>query len=242
MLATPPAEETLAPTLKAIEMVAAELAPKNIPLIGFAGAPFTLATYLVEGRGDPTRKFETLRGLLDRDAEMIRALLDCLAEMTIAYLNAQIDAGAQVVQLFDTWAGTLTEPEYRRFVLPVNRAIAAGLDRAAAPLILYINNAPHLIEAMLDSECDVISVGSQVEIGAAARLAGSRASLQGNLDPAELALPPERIAHRVREIAEAASPARGHVLNLGHGCLPDTPVEGVRAFVAAAQSLGEKNG
>jgi uroporphyrinogen decarboxylase len=158
--------------------------------------------------------------------------------MTVAYLNAQIEAGAQVVQLFDTWAGTLTDEEYRRFVLPVNRAIAAGLDRAAAPLILYINDAPHLIEAMLDSDCDVISVGSRVEIGAAARLAGSRASLQGNLDPAELASPPERIAARVREIAEAAKPARGHVLNLGHGCLPDTPVEGVRAFVAAAQSLG----
>jgi uroporphyrinogen decarboxylase len=241
-LRKPDPNEAVPYVLEILRRLRSELAGPRIPLIGFAGAPFTLATYLVEGRGDPTRKFETLRGLLERDAEMIRALLDCLAEMTIAYLNAQIDAGAQVVQLFDTWAGTLTEPEYRRFVLPVNRAIAAGLDRAAAPLILYINNAPHLIEAMLDSECDVISVGSQVEIGAAARLAGSRASLQGNLDPAELALPPERIAHRVREIAEAASPARGHVLNLGHGCLPDTPVEGVRAFVAAAQSLGEKNG
>jgi uroporphyrinogen decarboxylase len=217
-----------------------ELAGPRIPLIGFAGAPFTLATYLVEGKGDPTRKFETLRRLLKRDAEVVRSLLDCLAEMTIAYLNAQIDAGAQVVQLFDTWAGVLTDEEYRRFVLPVNRTIATGVNRAAAPLILYINNAPHLLEAMLDSECDVISVGSAVEIGAAARLAGSRASLQGNLDPAELASAPERIAARVREIAEAAKPARGHVLNLGHGCLPDTPVEGVRAFIAAAQSLGEK--
>jgi uroporphyrinogen decarboxylase len=219
-----------------------ELAGPRIPLIGFAGAPFTLATYLVEGKGDPTRKFETLRRLLERDAGLIRSLLDRLTEMTIAYLNAQIEAGAQVVQLFDTWAGVLTDEEYRRFVLPVNRAIAAGVDRAAAPLILYINDAPHLVEAMLDSECDVISVGSAVEIGVAARLAGSRASLQGNLDPAELASPPERIAARVREIAEAAKPARGHVLNLGHGCLPDTPVEGVRAFIAAAQSLGEETG
>jgi uroporphyrinogen decarboxylase len=219
-----------------------ELAGPRIPLIGFAGAPFTLATYLVEGKGDPTRKFETLRRLLERDAGLIRSLLDRLTEMTIAYLNAQIEAGAQVVQLFDTWAGVLTDEEYRRFVLPVNRAIAAGVDRAAAPLILYINDAPHLVEAMLDSECDVISVGSAVEIGVAARLAGSRAGLQGNLDPAELASPPERIAARVREIAEAAKPARGHVLNLGHGCLPDTPVEGVRAFIAAAQSLGEETG
>ena len=228
--------------LEILRRLRRELAESRIPLIGFAGAPFTLATYLVEGKGDPTRKFQALRRLLDREPEVVRSLLDRLAKMTIAYLNAQIDAGAQVVQLFDTWAGTLTEEEYRRFVLPVNCAIAAGLDRAAAPLILYINDAPHLVEAMLDSECDVISVGSGVEIGAAARLAGSRASLQGNLDPAELALPPERIAERVREIAEAAKPARGHVLNLGHGCLPETPVEGVRAFVSAARSLAGEPG
>ena len=152
--------------LEILRRLRAELAGPQIPLIGFAGAPFTLATYLVEGKGDPTRKFRELRGLLERDAEALGSLLGCLAEMTIDYLNAQIDAGAQVVQLFDTWAGMLTEEEYRRFVLPVNRAIAAGLDRAAAPLILYINDAPHLVEAMLDSECDVISVGSRVEIGA----------------------------------------------------------------------------
>jgi uroporphyrinogen decarboxylase len=225
--------------LEILRRLRSELAGPQIPLIGFAGAPFTLATYLVEGKGDPTRRFETLRALLKRDPELIRGLLDRLAEMTIAYLNAQIEAGAQVVQLFDTWAGTLTAEEYRSLALPVTRTIAAEVDRAAAPLILYINDAPHLVEAMLDSECDVISVGAAVEIAAAAHLAGSRASIQGNLDPAELSLPPERITQRVREIAEAARPARGHVLNLGHGCLPDTPVEGVRAFVAAAQSLGE---
>jgi uroporphyrinogen decarboxylase len=228
--------------LEILRRLRGELAGQQIPLIGFAGAPFTLATYLVEGKGDPTRKFQALRRLLERDPDVVRSLLGRLAEMTIRYLNAQVEAGAQVVQLFDTWAGALTEEEYRLLVLPVNRSIAAGLDRAAAPLILYINDAPHLVEAMLDCECDVISVGSAVELGAAARLAGSRASVQGNLDPAELALPPRRIADRVREIARAAKPARGHVLNLGHGCLPDSPVEGVRAFVAAAQSLGEETG
>jgi uroporphyrinogen decarboxylase len=224
--------------LEILRRLRGELAGPRIPLIGFAGAPFTLATYLVEGKGDPSRRFETLRALLERDPELVRGLLERLAEMTIVYLNAQIEAGAQVVQLFDTWAGALGEEEYRSLALPVTRAIAAEVERAAAPLILYINDAPHLVEAMLDSECDVISVGAAVEIGTAARLAGSRASIQGNLDPAELALPPERIAERVREIAEAARPARGHILNLGHGCLPDTPVEGVQAFVAAAKTLG----
>jgi len=239
-LREPDPKQAVPYVLEILRRLRSELAGPQIPLIGFAGAPFTLATYLVEGKGDPTRKFETLRGLLKNAPGVVPTLLERLADMTIAYLNAQIEAGAQVVQLFDTWAGVLSEEEYRSLVLPVNRAIAAGVNRDAAPLILYVNDAPHLVGAMLDSDCDVISIGSAVEIGEAARLAGSRASLQGNLDPTELALPRERIIERVREIATAAKAARGHVLNLGHGCLPDTPVEGVRAFVEAAKSLGEE--
>jgi uroporphyrinogen decarboxylase len=239
-LREPDPKQAVPYVLEILRRLRRELTGPQIPLIGFAGAPFTLATYLVEGKGDPTRKFETLRGLLKNEREVVTALLKRLADMTIAYLNAQIEAGAQVVQLFDTWAGVLSEEEYRSLVLPVNRAIAASVNRDAAPLILYMNDAPHLVEAMLDSDCDVISIGSAVEIGEAARLAGSRASLQGNLDPSELALPRERIIERVREIAAAAKAARGHVLNLGHGCLPDTPVAGVRAFVEAAKSLGKE--
>jgi uroporphyrinogen decarboxylase len=215
----------------------AELAGPALPLIGFAGAPFTLATYLVEGRGDPTRRHAALHAWREREPEGLRALLDHLAATTVAYLNAQIEAGAQVVQLFDTWAGTLDEATYREWVLPVNRAIAEGVKRDAAPFILYTNDAPHLVEAMLETGPDVISVGASVDLGDAARCAGGRASVQGNLDPGELHQPREVIFRRVRELAEAARPARGHVLNLGHGCLPDTPVEGVRAFCDAARAL-----
>ena len=125
-----------------------ELAATQTPLIGFAGAPFTLATYLVEGRGDPTRKYSRLRELAAREPATLAALLEKLAEMTITYLNAQIDAGAQVVQLFDTWAGALSEVEYRALVLPHTRAIARGVQRERAPLILYMNDAPHLVDAM----------------------------------------------------------------------------------------------
>ncbi len=214
-----------------------ELAAQKIPLIGFAGAPFTLATYLVEGRGDPTRRYAALRELIAREPATFGALLERLAELTIGYLNAQIEAGAQVVQLFDTWAGALTEEEYRRLVLPTTRAIARGIRRELAPLILYLNDAPHLVGAMLDAAPDVISVGSAVDFADAARLAGRRASVQGNLDPRELARPGGEIFARVREIAAAGRAARGHVLNLGHGCLPDTPVEGVRAFTDAARAL-----
>ena len=214
-----------------------ELAATHTPLIGFAGAPFTLATYLVEGRGDPTRQYSALRELATREPATLGALLDRLAEMTIAYLNAQIEAGAQVVQLFDTWAGALSEQEYRRWVLPTTRAICQGVRRDRAPLILYMNDAPHLVDAMLDSGADVISVGGAVDFADAARKAGTRASVQGNLDPRELARPREEIFARVREIAAAGRAARGHILNLGHGCLPETPVAGVCAFTDAARAL-----
>ena len=214
-----------------------ELAADRIPLIGFAGAPFTLATYLVEGKGDPTRRFEHLRAMMADEPALLDALLERLAEMTIDYLNAQIDAGAQVVQLFDTWAGTLSPEDYARFVQPVNRAIVQGVDRDRAPFILYMNDAPQHVDAMLACEPDVISVGSSVDLGSAAARAGDRASIQGNLDPTELARPREEIFSRVHELAQQGRAARGHVMNLGHGCLPETPVEGVRAFTDAVRAL-----
>ncbi|MEN8161159.1 MAG: uroporphyrinogen decarboxylase family protein, partial [Myxococcota bacterium] len=118
-----------------------ELAPERIPLIGFAGAPFTLATYLVEGKGDPTRSYPNLTRLMQDEPALVEALLARLGEMTVTYLNAQIEAGAQVVQLFDTWAGVLSPEQYERWVLPGIQAIAAGLRRSEAPLILYLNDA-----------------------------------------------------------------------------------------------------
>ncbi len=213
------------------------LAAERIPLIGFAGAPFTLATYLVEGKGDPSRAYPNLMRLMREEPALVEALLETLAEMTVRYLNAQMEAGAQVVQLFDTWAGVLSPGQYERWVLPGVRRIAAGLDRAAAPLILYLNDAPHLFDLTLESGADVLSIGSAVEMADAARRAGGRVSLQGNLDPRELARGRAHIFARVQEISKAAEAARGLVLNLGHGCLPDTPVEGVRAFTDAARAL-----
>jgi uroporphyrinogen decarboxylase len=229
--------ETVPYVFEILRRLRRELAPARIPLIGFAGAPFTLATYLVEGRGDPTRAYPNLRRLMREEPALVEALLERLAEMTVAYLNAQIEAGAQVVQLFDTWAGALDAGEYERWGLPVTRAIAAGLAHAEAPLILYLNDAPHLFDLTLESGADVLSIGSAVEMADAARRADGRISLQGNLDPAELARGRAHIFARVQEIAAAARPARGLILNLGHGCLPDTPVEGVRAFTDAARAL-----
>ena len=132
-LAIPDPRESVPYVFEILSRLRRELEPDQIPLIGFAGAPFTLATYLIEGKGDPSRRFEHLHAMRANDAALFEALLERLAEMTIGYLNAQIDAGAQVVQLFDTWAGTLDEETYERFVLPVNRAIVQGVDRAALP-------------------------------------------------------------------------------------------------------------
>jgi len=211
------------------------LDPQQIPLLGFAGAPFTLAAYLVEGGG--SRHFGTLKRMMLREPQVLRALQARLVEMTVAYLDAQIDAGAQVVQLFDTWAGLLAEADYREWVLPVHQEIASRVNRQDAPLILYVNDGAHVFDAMLESGADVLSLDWRVDLARAAKQAGDRASLQGNLDPCALAAPPDEIARRVQAMAAAAAPARGHILNLGHGCLPETPVEGVQAFTAAAKAL-----
>ena len=212
------------------------LAPRDIPLLGFAGAPFTLAAYLIQGSG--SKDFSILKAMLVRRPDEVDALLEKLTQLTIDYLRAQIDAGAEAVQLFDTWAGLLDPAAYRRWVQPFHQRIAAALSDAPAPLILYVQNGSHAIDLIADSGADVISLDWRVRLAEVARVCGDRVSLQGNLDPCWLHAPRERIFEMVREMAEAAAPARGHVLNLGHGCLPDTPVEGVRAFTDAARALG----
>ncbi|HKE13009.1 MAG TPA: uroporphyrinogen decarboxylase [Myxococcota bacterium] len=234
-LRAPDPRESVPYALEILRVLRRELEGVKVPLLGFAGAPFTLAAYLVEGRG--SKDFATLKRMMYRAPEILRALLARLTEMTVAYLNAQIEAGAQVVQLFDTWAGLLSPTDYALWVQPFHREIASKVERARAPLILYVNNGAHVLDAMLASGADVVSLDWRVDMAWAARRASGRTSLQGNLDPSALAAPVERIEQLVREIAAAAAPARGHVLNLGHGVLPETPVAGVRAFVEAAKAL-----
>jgi uroporphyrinogen decarboxylase len=235
-LADPDLERAVPYVFEILRRLRRTLEPEAVPLLGFAGAPFTLAAYLVEGSG--SRHFAQLKRLMFSEPEVLRALLERLTELTVRYLDAQIAAGAQAVQLFDTWAGILAPEDYRTWVLPTHRAIASRLDRARAPLILYVNDGSHVFDFMIDSGADVLSIDWRVDLASAARRAGRRASLQGNLDPCALAAPRAWIFERVRAMARAAAPARGLVLNLGHGCLPETPVEGVRAFTDAARALG----
>jgi len=235
-LRLPDPEESVPFVFEILRRLRRELDPRRVPLLGFAGAPFTLAAYLVEGQG--SRHFSALKRLMVREPAVLRALLEKLSELTVRYLRAQVEAGAQVVQLFDTWAGLLGPEDYREWVLPVHRAVAAGLDRDRAPLILYVNDGAHVVDAMAESGADVLSLDWRVDLGRAARSVGDRASLQGNLDPCLLAAPPEQIRKRVHAMADAVRPARGWIANLGHGCLPETPVEGVRAFTDAVRELG----
>lgn len=209
---------------------------RDIPVLGFAGAPFTLAAYLVQGSG--SKDFSILKKWLQTRPDEVDALLEKLTQLTIGYLRAQIEAGAQAVQLFDTWAGLLDRAAYRRFAEPAHRRIAQALQGGPAPLILYIQNGCHVVDIAADSGAAVLSLDWRVDLRGAAEQVGGQVSLQGNLDPCWLHAPRERIFEMVRAMAEAAKPARGHILNLGHGCLPDTPVEGVRAFTDAARALG----
>jgi uroporphyrinogen decarboxylase len=234
-LRSPDPRESVPFVFEILGVLRRELESRRIPLLGFAGAPFTLAAYLVEGAG--SRSFSNLKRMLHREPETLRALLARLADLTVDYLNAQIEAGAQVVQLFDTWAGLLSPAEYREWVLPGHQEIASRIHRDQAPLILYVNDGAHVVDEMVEAGSDVISLDWRVDLAAVARKHGARVSLQGNLDPCALHAPREQIFARVRELFEAGRPARGHVLNLGHGCLPDTPVEGVQAFTDAARAL-----
>jgi uroporphyrinogen decarboxylase len=234
-LRVPDARDAVPYVFEILRRLRAVLDREAVPLLGFAGAPFTLAAYLVEGKG--SKDFAGLKRMMYREPALLRALLERLTELTVDYLNAQIEAGAQAVQLFDTWAGLLGAAEYREWILPTHREIGRRLHRDRAPWILYVNGGSHVLDAMLDAGADVLSLDWRVDFAAAACHVGTRASLQGNLDPCALAAPPESIAASVRELAAAGRAARGHVMNLGHGCLPETPVEGVRAFTAATSAL-----
>lgn len=234
-LKVPDPRESVPFVFEILQTLRGALADRKIPLLGFAGAPFTLAAYLVEGGG--SKDFASLRTAMVNDPAWVKALLARLTEMTVEYLRAQIEAGAQAVQLFDTWAGLLSPADYREWVLPCHQAIFSKLAGAGAPLILYVQNGVHVLEMTADSGADVVSLDWRTELSEAAHRIGDRVSLQGNLDPLHLAAPRERIFEWVRQMARDAEPARGHILNLGHGCLPHTPVEGVRAFTDAARAL-----
>ena len=210
--------EAVEPITQAVRMLAAELGPT--PLIGFAGAPFTLASYLVEG--GPSRTHERTKALMHGDTELWNALCQKLAQISGAFLRTQVQAGASVVQLFDSWVGALPRTDYERFVRPHSATALAAVADLGVPRIHFGVGTGELLTSMGAAGCEVVGVDYRVSLTDATTRLGSSYAVQGNLDPALLFAPWEAIERRVREIIAEGATAPGHIFNLGHGVLPNT--------------------
>ncbi|MEC7240295.1 MAG: uroporphyrinogen decarboxylase [Myxococcota bacterium] len=201
----------------------------DVPLFGFAGAPFTLAAYMIEGGG--SKQFLEVKRFMFHYPEVFAALLDRLADIVGEYLQAQVDAGCSAVQLFDTWAGCLSPEDYRRFALPAARKALASVS--GVPRLYFTKDSSPFLPWLRETGADALALDWRTHIGAARSVLGD-IPVMGNLDPILLYAPPAEIRDRVHRIIQAAG-ARGHVFNLGHGVLPTTPIEGVEAMVAAVR-------
>jgi len=211
----------------------------SVPLVGFSGSPFTLACYMVEGRG--SEDFGTVKALLRDRPDLLHHILEVNCRAVSAYLNAQIDAGAQAVMLFDTWGGTLATAGFHEFSLPYMQRVVAELKRERdgerVPSILFTKGGGAWLEAIAASGCDAVSVDWTVDIGAARQRVGERVALQGNLDPAVLLEGPAAVRAGVAAVLSAYGRGSGHVFNLGHGISQFTPVENVGVLVDTVHEL-----
>jgi len=210
---------------------AVKQAGPEVPVLGFAASPWTLACYMVEGR--TKEGFATVKEFLYREPKVFRELLHKIAQATVLYLKGQIAAGVSAVQLFDTWCGELDLQDYTEFVLPAVQEIIAGLG-GAVPVTYYTKASHHLLPAIVRAGANVLSVDWRIPLAKVRELAGPRVAVQGNLDPAVLFAPPEKIRRATLEIV-AALGGHGHILNLGHGILPHTPVEHAQLFIHTGQ-------
>ena len=216
-----------------IRMLRADL-PPEIALIGFAGAPFTLASYLIEGR--PSREYARTKAMLFGEPALWDRLMSTVSEVLWRYLRAQIDAGAQIVQLFDSWAGALAPADYERSVLPYSRRILASLADTGVPRIHFATGNPLLVPLLARAECDVVSVDWRVPLDDAWAAIGPDLGIQGNLDPGVCLAGFDVVADRARDVLRRAAGRSGHVFNLGHGVLPDTDPDTLRRLVDLVHS------
>lgn len=210
----------------------------GIPLIGFAGAPFTLASYLVEGR--PNRELPTTRALLTDDPQLWNRLLAWVAGITTSFLRAQVEAGAQALQLFDSWVGRLSRDEYERAVQPHSAAVLAGVADLGVPRVHFGTGSGDLLVNMHAAGADVIGVAADISLALANARLGGRVPLQGNLDPALLRAEPAVLEASVRQICAEGDAAPGHVFNLGHGVPPDTDPDVLTRIVELVHSIPPK--
>lgn len=214
----------------------------RVPLIGFSGSPFTLACYMVEGRGGT--EFREIKTMLYQRPELLHHILDVNAKAVTAYLNAQIESGAQIAMIFDTWGGALSHAAYKEFSLRYIQQIIAGLKREhdgmRVPSIVFTKGGGLWLEAIADIGCDAVGLDWTIDIGDARRRVGDKVALQGNLDPSVLFASPEVIAAEVAKILASYGNGSGHVFNLGHGISQFTPPENAAALVEAVHALSRK--
>lgn len=223
-LRVPDAKSELPYVYETVRLLKSKL---SVPLIGFSGAPFTLASYMVEGGG--SKSFLEIKKLMHSSGGAYRVLMEKLSESTIQYLQAQIDNGCDAVQMFDTWAGVLSPADYREYVLPYVEKIADRLK--GAPLIYFAKEGAAYFDDMRKLNCAGIGVDWKTDLDLANKLLGGKFCLQGNMDPALLFADQASIKKTAADIINAGKAAPGHIFNLGHGIMPNTPVENVKALV-----------
>lgn len=237
-LAVPDMARELGYVMDAVSLIRREL-DGRVPLIGFSGSPWTLATYMVEGSG--SKNFAKSKGMLFDRPDLMHELLAKVADAVTAYLNAQVASGAQALMIFDTWGGSLSPRDYRDFSLAYMSRIVGGLTRETdgrrIPVILFTKGGGQWLDRMAESGCDALGVDWTTDLADARRLVGDRVALQGNLDPCILYASPERIRAEVGRVLESYGRGPGHVFNLGHGIHPDVPPEHAAALVAAVHEL-----
>jgi uroporphyrinogen decarboxylase len=235
--AMPPfvAAEMVPYVLETIRILTREL---EVPLIGFAGGPFTLASYMVEGR--PTKDYRKVKALMYTEPETWHLLMAKLSDMVATYLVDQIEAGCQLVQLFDSWVGNLTRSDYETYVKPHMGKIAEAVRRTGAPLIYFGVHTGHLLESMASIGPDVVGVDWKEEIDLAWERIGPGYAVQGNLDPVALFAPADVLEAKVRDILRRTEGRPGHIFNLGHGILPPTPGDALKRVVEIVHSYDHK--
>ncbi len=237
-LPVPDADQDLGYVMECVRVIRRELNGR-VPLIGFSGSPWTLATYMVEGGS--SKEFRAIKTMLYAQPQLLHALLEKLARAVVAYLNAQIRAGAQAVQIFDTWGGVLSAAAYREFSLSYMHKIIAGLireqDGRRVPVIVFTKGGGQWLEAMADTGADALGLDWSTDIGPARARVGHRVALQGNMDPSVLYGTPARIREEVAAILASFGQGAGHVFNLGHGVSQFADPEHARVFVEAVHEL-----
>ncbi len=231
----PDAQEIAPEVIETIRLVTRELGGR-IPVLGFAGGPWSIAAYLVQGDG--RREFPALRAMAAAEPRVLNDLLAQLAAVCADYLVEQARAGAAAVQVFETWSGLLSRPDWERLVKPHLRTLLERVGRAGVPRILFLKHAAHLVDAALDLPVEVLSVDWRVDLPTLQRRLGPGRAVQGNLDPAVLVAGPEATRAAARTLLERTAPT-GHVFNLGHGVLPETPLDSVEALIEEVHAAGD---